>query len=726
MLRDIVLKISHWNIFLSAVFFIVFAVVIFIGLHYKTSQTKAALQEKHSQIAGELTHALEVLIESKKNSTLTIALSLAQNPLFKQAILEKNNVHDTLATVSFKLKENTDFKNVWIQLVDAQGVAIARSWTDTAGDNLKNIRLDVATMINNPQVSSYISVGKYDLTFKAMTPFYDASEKFVGFLEVITHFNSITNTLKDEGVESVILVDKAYRKQITHPFTENFIGEYYLANEPEHILVEYLKAQGVENSISYTNNHAVNDQYLKVNYTLFGLDAKPMAYILMFKKTQDINTDSIKSKNFIIELMMIFTILIVGFILFLLVKQEPQKSDVKGENMKYFLIFFSIFTSVTFAFYLLLNTYKMSERESFLKSYNANIEKDYAIINKKYEIIANTMFETTLNNPAVLALMKKAYTDKKDAARKELYELLKVKYEYFKSYDIRQLHFHLKNNESFLRFHRLDKYGDNLTGMRATVEWVNANMQKIEGFEEGKIYNGFRHVFPLFFADTDHEQTHVGSVEVSFSAYALANDFAQSHGAKVAFLVSKDIADKKLFREEKSNYVSSEFESFYYEKSVKKRFQATLRDIQIEKISPKDLRFINSKIFEGKTLSLSSQDGNTLFTVLPLYNPVSKKVVAAIILQIDNRVLEKQNELFILIFSIGTILILLTIIFVFREFTLKIKFLNLSIKTQHILDTQKSMVIITDGEKIYDANKKFLEFFGYDSLKEKCLLKQIG
>lgn len=714
------MKISNWNLFLAAIFLTVFAAVLLIGIYYKNTQTGAALEQEYKEIATSLSNKLDLLIEEKKNATLTIALSLAQNSTFKEAIEKKKNIHTLLATFSEKLRENTEFKNVWIQLVDAEGIVISRSWSKSSGDSIKKARLDVAKIMNSPQVSSSISVGKHTLSFKTMIPFYDASGKYIGFLEVISHFNSIANKMKDEGAEALILVDKSYRKQISNPFTKTFIGEYYVANNNiNEVLLKYVRDQGVEDVLSYKHQYAIGekDKYLRVNYTLFGLDTKPMAYILLFKKIEDINTDLMKSRSFLIEIIMIFIVVVVGFILLLLVKKEQLNSDGPRGNIKYLIIFFAVFTALTLLLYLLLHAYKKSEQENFLKLYNTNVEKDYVIINKKFEVIAETMFETVLNKQAVLELVKRAYTKEKELARGELYELLKAEYEYFKSYDVRQLHFHLKNNESFLRFHRPQKHGDNLSGVRATVEWVNENREKIKGFEEGKIYNGFRYVFPLSDTNAQNELKHLGSVELSFSAHAIANDFTESHSAKVAFIIDKKVVDAKVFNEEKSNYSQSEFESFYYENSIKKRFEKAFKDIEIEKISPKDLELINSKIFEGKIFSVASKEGNTLFTALPFRNPVSKEVVAAIILQINNRVLQKQNELFFLIFSVGTIMILLTIILVFREFTLKLNFLNLSLKAQHILDTQESIIIITDGKKIIDVNKKCLEFFGYKSLK---------
>jgi hypothetical protein len=41
---------------------------------------------------------------------------------------------------------------------------------------------------------------------------------------------------------------------------------------------------------------------------------------------------------------------------------------------------------------------------------------------------------------------------------------------------LKQLHFHTTDNKSFLRFHRPDKYGDDLTGIRHTVEYVNKDL----------------------------------------------------------------------------------------------------------------------------------------------------------------------------------------------------------------------------------------------------------
>lgn len=702
-------------------FVVIVAVVLGIGTYYKNAQSQAYKNKQYSEIAASLADRLQILIEEKRNATLTIGLSIAQNSLFKDAIKNKHNLHGTLFTFSQKLRAETDFKNVWIQLIDAKGIVISRSWNSESGDDLKKFRSDVVNMTNNPKVSSSISVGKYDLSIKAMVPFFDDSNHYIGYLETITHFNSVAKKIQEEGFEPIILVDKSYTNQIMHPFTKTFLQEYYVANkDADSELIEYIFHRGIKKCIEYTTNYTVDEKgkYFIVHYTLYAEDKKPMAYVLMFKEMQKISTEPIKNMSFIINIFMSIIIIFAGLALIFLADKENRYFEQNKNTLKYIMIFFTIFVGASLLYYLFISYYKNNEQEKFLKSYNSNIEKDYFIINKKFQTVANTMFETVINNKEVTQILRQAYTENKNLAREELFELLKTRYEYMKKYGMRQLHFHLKNNESFLRFHRPEKYGDNLTGIRSTVEWVNEHHMRIEGFEEGRIYNGFRYVFPLSYINEKQEKKYIGSIELSFSAYAIAEEFAYSHNTKAGFMVSKNVVNTKVFNEEHSNYEESQFSDFYYEREIKKELESSFKYFEIEKLSSQERQKINRKIFEGNAFSVPSKDANTLFTFLPLKNPVSKKVVAAIILQVDNRTLEQQREFFILLFSIGEILILLVLMFMYREFTQKIKFFDLSLKAQSILDMQESIVIITDGKELFDANKKFLEFFAYDTLNE--------
>jgi len=73
---------------------------------------------------------------------------------------------------------------------------------------------------------------------------------------------------------------------------------------------------------------------------------------------------------------------------------------------------------------------------------------------------------------------------------------------------VAQFQFHLPDSTSFLRVHNPEKYGDDLSTFRYTVNEANSRKVTIRGLEEGKAGYGFRVVVPL-----SYESEHIGSVE---------------------------------------------------------------------------------------------------------------------------------------------------------------------------------------------------------------------
>ena len=126
--------------------------------------------------------------------------------------------------------------------------------------------------------------------------------------------------------------------------------------------------------------------------------------------------------------------------------------------------------------------------------------------------------------------------DKKDYYRKLLFEKLKGVYYCSLQYGIKQIHFHSKENISFLRMHRPDKYGDDLTDIRETVARANLLKKTISGFEEGRIFNGFRHVYPLSLMGKN-----IGTVEVSLFANAFIDYMNKMYKGNYRFILLKKV-----------------------------------------------------------------------------------------------------------------------------------------------------------------------------------------
>lgn len=309
------------------------------------------------------------------------------------------------------------------------------------------------------------------------------------------------------------------------------------------------------------------------------------------------------------------------------------------KNYKY-LIFFIVISTII---YTLLNTEKNNKIQSYLKDETSQIYLEYKAIYNQQKKFSQIIFDSIINKEDIIEPLTQIYTNPKDIdkVRADLYEKLKDPYFKLKQYNLKQLHFHLKNSDSFLRMHRPNLHGDNLKKARSTVAYVNENKKYIEGFEEGKIFNGYRFVYPIF----NKNYEHLGSVEISFSALAMITFLKDTYGIDSNLLIKKSVVDKKVFEFEKSNYVKSPNPKFYFEKSIVEKFSHD------NKTLPKKIDEINKKIEEGKPFTVYIKE--KLRTFIPLVNPVSKEIVATLVIYKDSLYIpNKYKNFYFLTFSL--------------------------------------------------------------------------
>ncbi|WP_164971015.1 ATP-binding protein [Halarcobacter mediterraneus] len=323
-------------------------------------------------------------------------------------------------------------------------------------------------------------------------------------------------------------------------------------------------------------------------------------------------------------------------------------------NKKIIFKFAMIYSLLSFLLLFLFYSNYKKTTEEYLQKKTTKHYLNYKSIYNRYKQIANIVFETEINTNEILSLYKNAYTSNKTQKmliRGKLYNLLKDKYKQLKVYNLKQLHFHLPNNESFLRMHRPNIFGDNLSNIRLTVSIANKTKKYTHGFEEGRIFNGFRFVYPL-----NYNNIHIGSVEISFSVLALIDSIKENYDTNSNFLIRKDIVDKKVFKEEKSNYLQSPNKDFYFEKSVYNKY----KPLSVHK----DSVDYTNKILEGNSFSTFIEELNLIKTVIPIKNPISNQVVAALcICEEDFFIKDAKRNFFI--FSSFSIIALTLIFYLF-------------------------------------------------------------
>jgi diguanylate cyclase (GGDEF)-like protein len=223
---------------------------------------------------------------------MAIAITLAENPALK-ALLCKTCAPSIPAfdakTLLDRLAQNSRFDDVWIHVVDAKGVSLLRSWTDLKDDSLFAVRKDLPAILAAPKVTRSLSSGLYTLTFKSIVPVYDEQKTFLGLVEVISQFGSLAKQLKAvKGVESVMLLDKRYREQLTLALTGMFIEDYYVINPDAPLSAQkYLNEMGVS---QFKESHQLfNGDQVIGRHLIMGPEQQALGYWFTFSERKDID-----------------------------------------------------------------------------------------------------------------------------------------------------------------------------------------------------------------------------------------------------------------------------------------------------------------------------------------------------------------------------------------------------------------------------------------------------
>ena len=305
------------NVFIAVFSFLVLTIFVLSGTYYYIlNKQKSLLDSTYNTMNTHILKLTENFIDNKTNTTLAIALSLVKDSelpkLMANEEYDKFNYND----ISLQIKDNTKYKNIWIQIIDKNGNSVYRSWTDKKGDNLF-FRKDLKNFIENKKVSTSISVGLYSMTIKARAPIMDEKNNFLGALEIIGQFNSISNDLKENKIDSVIIADKKYNEIIQLPFSKIFINDYYVANENVNKeLITYLQQNKIEKYLKI-NNYIIENNYLISKYNLYNNKNERLGYILNFVKLSDIDIRIVES--FKIQTIMISAIVLITMLFFFLI-----------------------------------------------------------------------------------------------------------------------------------------------------------------------------------------------------------------------------------------------------------------------------------------------------------------------------------------------------------------------------------------------------------------------
>ncbi|HIP11324.1 MAG TPA: hypothetical protein EYG73_01265 [Arcobacter sp.] len=373
------------------------------------------------------------------------------------------------------------------------------------------------------------------------------------------------------------------------------------------------------------------------------------------------------------------------------------------QNISTIMIFIAIFiVSVVF-----INEDKEHRIDTYLKKQHKRMNTQFNVINDEKYQLAQIIYNDIISDKKIISILEKSKDKHSEIymkiLRNKLYKQVNDKYLQWKFLGIKQLHFHSKDNISFLRMHKPNKFGDDLTNFRESINLTNQLKIPVKGFEMGRVASGFRYVFPIFAQDGSH----IGSVEASISTDSFQEELEHSFHSKINFIIDKEIVDKKSF--------SNSIENKYKVTKISDKFYSPIKQYANASKIPKEvLSEITLGLERNKTFSVYFKNKKLykIITFYPISNIKNNKNVAYFIKYSNSTFISNLYKDFYILISMIVILLLAIIIYIYNnnifQHKLSLSLHQINQQKEELTDTVRELEEqnVQIAKQIEDARKK--------------------
>jgi signal transduction histidine kinase len=286
--------------------------------------------------------------------------------------------------------------------------------------------------------------------------------------------------------------------------------------------------------------------------------------------------------------------------------------------------------------------------ENYINAHIEELQDTYRASFLSFENTTKAIMESKIDRPEVLSVFARG----DDKAREELNHILTPTYQSLKNIGLKQLHFHTVRGESFLRMHTPKSYGDPLADIRPAIKEVMTKKTYVSGFEEGRIFNGFRYIYPLYY-----NAKYIGSVETSVSGNAIMEQMNNIKSDSYKLYLKKEVVESTVWKEN--------VKSFY-------RNSTLSNNLMVETNQPEDrvIEMINKSMFNAEELKtdkpfmkfISIKESMYAVTFLPIKNIKGKEVAYLVRYSLDPTLWHIKQIFYIKVLVISLFLLVFSLL----------------------------------------------------------------
>ncbi len=210
--------------------FIFFALSIVSTIFYFKYELK---EEKLEHILDQCSLALDTQLKKRQMDALQLAIVLSKDDGIISAL--ENDDEDLgykiLSSTMKSIEHNTQ-RFIRTQIITGEYNIFARSWDNIyAGMPLADYRTDLDYFKTHTTPRTSIEIGRR-LGIKATVPIYDVNDKskLLGFVEVISFFESITDFFSSIGVDIYVLMNQQHLDTAVLMRDNLLIDKYVVSN----------------------------------------------------------------------------------------------------------------------------------------------------------------------------------------------------------------------------------------------------------------------------------------------------------------------------------------------------------------------------------------------------------------------------------------------------------------------------------------------------------------
>jgi signal transduction histidine kinase len=366
-------------------------------------------------------------------------------------------------------------------------------------------------------------------------------------------------------------------------------------------------------------------------------------------------------------------------------------------NKKLFILVLFLYCIVLSISFSVIDWIKENRINVILDTHMQNSKTYYDVLMYHERLTADVIYKETIENQWLMNLL----SDAKDAhdlnetkilslIREKTIKLLENKYGSYKMLGVLQYHFVFPDNHVFLRMHKLNKFGDDLSGIRSDFEKVNKTLKLVRGFAQGRTSHAFRNVYPLIL-----NNKHLGAIEISFSSELLQNYFTDVNKIHTHFLVRKDIFKSHAWTRDDlilKYQPSAEHENYMI--TMTKEHSIAKCIVENKKSFKNKLDLIHKKMDENLPFALFLENNNQarVSSFYPISHNTSNEVVAWVVTFVHDKLIDKLLYLAILFKTFLTLIWLIVFGFIYYLLNQKLT-LSLMVreKTKHLVSMNSEL-----------------------------------